>query len=76
MPRFERPLTLLSVEELAAHEAKLAAAYADPSDVWGYLDLTGAWPGDKGSSAPSLDALAAWAKEQAQQEFEKHRQVN
>jgi CRISPR system Cascade subunit CasC len=76
LPRFDRPLTLVSVEELAAHEAKLAAAYADPSDAWGYLDLTGAWPGEKGSSAPSLDALAAWAKEQAQQGFEKQQQVN
>jgi CRISPR system Cascade subunit CasC len=75
LPRFDKPLTLVSVEELAAHEAKLAAAYADPSDAWGYLDLTGAWPGDKGSSAPSQDALAAWAREQAQKDFAKQ-QVN
>ena len=71
LPRFDKPLTLVSVEELAAYETKLAAAYADSRDAWAYLDLTGVWPQDKGTLKPNLDALAVWARHQAQAEFEK-----
>ncbi len=62
----DKPLSALSVGAMAKHEAALASAYADPRDSWGYLDLTGAWPQDKGHAQSSLDGLAQWIKAQAE----------
>jgi CRISPR system Cascade subunit CasC len=70
LPRQDKSLTSLSVEVMAAHEAKLATAYADDRDLWGYLDLTGAWPEDKGTTLTDLNALAAWVKVQANAQLE------
>jgi CRISPR system Cascade subunit CasC len=69
-PRQEKALTSLSVEVMAAHEAKLAAAYADDRDRWGYLDLTGSWPEGKGTTLANLNALSAWVKQQADEQLE------
>ena len=69
-PRQEQALTSLSVEVMAAHEAELAVAYADDRDRWGYLDLTGSWPKGKGTTLASLNALAAWVKQQAEEQLE------
>ena len=70
LPRQDQALTSLSVKALAAHEAELAAAYADERDEWGYLDLTGSWPEDRGASLASLNALAAWVRQQAEAQLE------
>ncbi len=63
----EEPLTSLSVRELAAHEQKLAAAFADPRDRWGFCDMTESWPVEKGERHDSVDALTAWVVRQAEQ---------
>lgn len=70
MPRQDNPLTSLSVAAMADHEAGLASAYADSRDTWGYLDLTGAWPQEKGTSLTSLDELAGWLIQQAEKHLE------
>lgn len=59
-PKADKELTSLSVGALAEHDAKVSAFYGDGKDVWAYLDMTGAWPGDKGTGQASLDALATW----------------
>lgn len=59
-PRQDKELSALSVERLAAHDNAMAGAYGDGRDEWGYLDLSGVWPTEKGASQASLDALADW----------------
>ncbi len=61
-PRYDQPLTSLSVEAMAAYEGELSKAYGDGGDAWCYLDLTGCWPKEKGEAQGSLDALSAWVK--------------
>jgi CRISPR system Cascade subunit CasC len=66
----DKSLTTLSVEALTSYESQLATVYADGSDAWGYLDLTGAWPKDKGVAHADLATLAAWVKEQVALQLE------
>ncbi|GAB3393395.1 type I-E CRISPR-associated protein Cas7/Cse4/CasC [Azotobacter armeniacus] len=69
-PGREQALSSLSVAELARHESLMAGVYADPSDRWAYLDLSGAWPEGKGEAQPNLAGLARWVKEQVAAELE------
>lgn len=64
--RQDRPLTALSVEALASHDVRLSSIYGDGTDVWSYLDITDAWPVDKGARHDTLDALAEWVRQQAE----------
>ena len=64
--RQDRPLTALSVEALANHDVRLSGSYGDGTDAWSYLDITDAWPADKGARHKSLEALAGWVKQQAE----------
>lgn len=66
----DQALSSLSVAELARHETQLASVYADASDRWAYLDLSGVWPEGKGAAQPNLGALARWVKEQVAAELE------
>jgi len=68
-PRVDKELTVLSVEALAKHDAKVASFYGDGQDAWAYLDMTGAWPDDKGTAFTSLDALAQWVESQVRTEL-------
>lgn len=68
-PKADKELTALSVEKLAEHDAKVAGFYGDGKDVWAYLDMTGAWPGDKGAAQANLDALAQWAQDKVRAEL-------
>lgn len=69
---FERPvwpdrqiaLSTQSTQALAAQERQLATAYGDARDIWGFLDLTGAWPLNLGEGQASLDALTHWVTSQ------------
>ena len=67
--RQDQELTALSVTQLAQQDKKVSAVYGDGKDVWGYLDLTAAWPQDKGMGQKNLDALAQWVKDQVQSEL-------
>ncbi|MFT0621095.1 type I-E CRISPR-associated protein Cas7/Cse4/CasC [Ectopseudomonas guguanensis] len=69
-PRHEASLTSLSVGELAKHESKLAAVYADTRDQWAYLDLSDAWPQQKGTQVQNLGELAAWVRTQIAAQLE------
>lgn len=69
-PKADQELTALSVTKLAEHDAKLSAFYGDGRDVWATLDMTGAWPGDKGTAQANLDALAQWVEGQVRAELE------
>ncbi|GAA5785387.1 type I-E CRISPR-associated protein Cas7/Cse4/CasC [Chitiniphilus shinanonensis] len=60
----DQSLTEQSVQALARHECAYATVYADSRDQWSYLDLTGAWPADRGSRAARLEDLAAWVRQQ------------
>jgi CRISPR system Cascade subunit CasC len=62
--RQDKSLTTLSVEALTSYESQLATMYADSSDAWSYLDLTGSWPKAKGLAHADIAGLAAWVKEQ------------
>ncbi|NEX23035.1 type I-E CRISPR-associated protein Cas7/Cse4/CasC [Thiorhodococcus mannitoliphagus] len=64
-PRQDSELTTRSVEKLAAHDATIATAFSDGKDIWGYLDLTGAWPEGKGKAHTSLGELTHWVVAQA-----------
>lgn len=64
VPGYDQALSSLSVAELAVHEEKLASVYGDDRDRWAYLDLSGAWPAEKGAVQPNLGSLARWLKEQ------------
>lgn len=68
--RQDTALTSLSVSELARHEGKLAAVYADARDQWAYLDLSEAWPEQKGTQVQSLGELAAWVSTQVAAQLE------
>lgn len=68
-PRQDRELTSLSVEKLATHDESIATAFSDGKDVWGYLDLTGAWPESKGKAHQTLSELTDWAVDQARAEL-------
>ncbi|WPP45715.1 type I-E CRISPR-associated protein Cas7/Cse4/CasC [Pseudomonas sp. AN-1] len=69
-PRADKSLSSQSVELLASHEDRLAAVYADSRDQWAYLDLSEAWPAQKGRRAMNLSELAAWVREQAASRLE------
>lgn len=69
-PRADKSLTNQSIELLASHEGKLAAVYADSRDQWAYLDLSDAWPAQKGLQAANLAELAAWVRDQAASRLE------
>ena len=68
--RQDTALTSLSVSELARHEGKLAAVYADARDQWAYLDLSEAWPQQKGTQVQNLGELAAWVSTQVAAQLE------
>lgn len=68
--RQDASLTGLSVSELAKHEGKLAAVYADARDQWAYLDLSDAWPAQKGAQVQNLSELAAWVRTQVAAQLE------
>lgn len=68
--RQDTALTSLSVSELARHEGKLAAVYADARDQWAYLDLSEAWPQQKGTQMQNLGELAAWVSTQVAAQLE------
>ena len=68
--RQDASLTGLSVGELAKHESKLAAVYADARDQWAYLDLSDAWPAQKGTQVQNLGELAAWVRSQIAAQLE------
>lgn len=63
-PKLDQELTSLSVERLAEQDNKISTVYGDGKDAWAYLDLTGAWPKDKGTDQKNLDALAKWVEDQ------------
>jgi CRISPR system Cascade subunit CasC len=69
-PRGDRSLTSQSVQALADHESKLAAVYADSRDQWAYLDLSDAWPAQKGQQTANLGELAAWVRDKAASRLE------
>lgn len=69
-PKADQELTALSVAKLAEHDAKVSTIYGDGKDVWGTLDMTGAWPGDKGAAQANLDALAQWVEDKVRAEQE------
>lgn len=62
-PKQDKELTSLSIERLAEQDNKISTAYGDGKDAWAYLDLTGAWPKDKGTDQKNLDALAKWVED-------------
>lgn len=68
--RQDAALTSLSVSELARHEGKLAAVYADARDQWAYLDLSEAWPQQKGTQVQNLGELATWVRMQVAAQLE------
>lgn len=63
-PKQDQELTSLSVERLAEQDNKISMVYGDGKDAWAYLDLTGAWPKDKGTDQKNLDALSKWVEDQ------------
>ena len=68
-PKADKELTTLSVEKLAEHDARITGFYGDGRDDWAFLDMTGAWPGNKGAQQTSLDALADWVYEKVRGEL-------
>ena len=69
-PKVNTELTTLSVEKLAEHDAKVSMFYGDGKDEWAFLDLTDAWPAEKGAKQASLDALAQWLEDKVRSELE------
>lgn len=69
-PKADTELTTLSVAKLAEQDAKISAFYGDGKDEWAYLDMTDAWPGDKGAKQASLDALVQWLEDRVRAELE------
>lgn len=57
-------LTKPSVVKLAEYDSALSAVYGDSRDCWAYLDLSQAWPQDKGDKLNSLTELADWVAQQ------------
>jgi len=68
-PKQDKELTVLSVERLAEQDDKVSTVYGDGKDAWAYIDLTGAWPKDKGMNQKNLDALAKWVEDQVRTEL-------
>lgn len=68
-PKTDKELTTLSVEALAKHDAAVSAFYGDGKDSWAYLDMTGAWPKNKGAGQTSLDTLAGWVEDKVHGEL-------
>jgi CRISPR system Cascade subunit CasC len=68
-PKSDKELTTLSVDALAEHDTKVSGFYGDGKDDWAYLDMTGAWPGDKGKAQANLDALADWVQDKVRAEL-------
>jgi len=68
-PKAQEELTKQSVARLAQYDTDLMAFYGDGKDQWAVLDMTGAWPSEKGSSRENLDALALWVRDQVQTEL-------
>lgn len=68
--RQDASLTGLSISELAKHEGKLAAVYADARDQWACLDLSDAWPAQKGAQVKNLGELATWVRMQVAAQLE------
>lgn len=64
-------LTGPSVAALADYDTKLSAIYGDGQDRWAYLDLSQAWPQDKGEHQTSLTALADWVVAQLGRDLER-----
>lgn len=69
-PRADQALTALSVAKLAEHDTAVSAFYGDGKDRWAYLDMTNAWPKDKGEVKSSLVALAEWTVDRVRAELE------
>lgn len=46
--RADASLSERSVAELARHDQQLASVYGDSRDRWAYLDISGAWPKERG----------------------------
>ena len=69
-PRADQALTAQSVAKLAEHDSALDAFYGDGQDRWAYLDMTKAWPKDKGEAQPSLTALAEWVVDRVRAKLE------
>jgi len=69
-PRADQALTNLSVTKLAEHDTAVSSFYGDGKDHWAYLDMTNAWPKDKGEVQSNLVALAEWVVDRVRAELE------
>ncbi len=69
-PRTDQALTALSVAKLAEHDTAISAFYGDGKDRWAYLDMTNAWPKEKGEVQSNLVALAEWIVDRVRAELE------
>jgi CRISPR system Cascade subunit CasC len=69
-PKADQALTALSVAKLAEHDTAISTFYGDGKDRWAYLDMTSAWPKDKGESRPNLVALSEWVVDRVRAELE------
>ncbi|MBK1643778.1 type I-E CRISPR-associated protein Cas7/Cse4/CasC [Thiocapsa imhoffii] len=69
-PKPDHELTALSVAKLAEQDTAVAEAFSDGQDTWGYLDLTGAWPQEKGIAHKTLQKLADWVVENTRARLE------
>ena len=58
----DQSLTHKSVKGMAEYENKLATVYGSGKDQWLYVDLTEAWPTDKGQKMSSLVEIAQAAR--------------
>lgn len=70
-PKNETALSTLSVRELANHEDQIAGIYGHPEDCWGMIDLSGAWPKEKGRAHADLNSLLTWVIEEVKAKLEK-----
>lgn len=65
---FEKPvassngksLTEQSVAALASYDGKLTGIYGDSRDEWVIIDMTDAWPSDRGDRVSNLDGMSDW----------------
>ena len=63
--RIEQGLTAQSVERLMGYEGKVSPVYGSPGDQWFALDLTGAWPAERGEAVKNLAELSRKARDLA-----------
>ncbi len=63
--RLDKSLTEQSVARLIEMDERLATAYGDPRDRWLALDLTNAWPTDRGEKKKNLSELSAAVRDMA-----------